>query len=138
MKLNDFRKDDRAVMSEINITPFVDVMLVLLIVFIVATPMIHNSSNIHLPSSKVHKVINQSETLKLEIDINGTYLLNQISIPVNALESELRRASNKNPQLSISIFGDKNVPYEYVAKAIAIMHRAGLTKVGFITIPTHP
>ena len=123
------------VMNEINMTPLVDVMLVLLIIFIITVPVMKHSVNIDLPLASNEVQINKPETLRLSVDAQGRYFLNETPVTDEALAPQLKAAAAKNPQPDLHIRGDKAVRYERVAQAMAAAQQAGLRKIGFITEP---
>jgi biopolymer transport protein ExbD len=123
------------VMNEINMTPLVDVMLVLLIIFIITVPVMKHSVNIDLPIASNEVQITKPETLRLSVDAQGQYFLNEIPVADNDLTPQLKAAAAKNPQPDLHIRGDKAVRYERVAQAMAAAQQAGLRKIGFITEP---
>jgi biopolymer transport protein ExbD len=123
------------VMNEINMTPLVDVMLVLLIIFIITVPVMKHSVNIDLPLASNEVQITQPETLRLSVDAQGRYFLNETPVADEALAPQLKAAAAKNPQPDLHIRGDKAVRYERVAQAMAAAQQAGLRKIGFITEP---
>jgi len=125
------------VMNEINMTPLVDVMLVLLIIFIITVPVMKHSVNIDLPRASNEQQLIKPETLRLSVDATGSYYLDDAKIPENALAPQLKLAAAQNPQPDLHIRGDKAVRYERVAKAMAAAQQAGLRKIGFITEPNH-
>ncbi len=127
--------DTDEVMNEINMTPMVDIMLVLLIIFIITIPVMKDSVNIDLPrASSVAQNI-QPDTLRLSVDAAGRYFLNDTPVADDALPARLQAAAAQNPQPDLHIRGDKAVRYERVAQAMAAAQRAGLRKIGFITEP---
>lgn len=127
--------DTDEVMNEINMTPMVDIMLVLLIIFIITIPVMKDSVNIDLPrASSVAQNI-QPDTLRLSVDASGGYFLNDAAVTDDALPARLQAAAAQNPQPELHIRGDKAVRYERVAQAMAAAQRAGLRKIGFITEP---
>ncbi len=123
------------VMNEINMTPLVDVMLVLLIIFIITVPVMKHSVNIELPIASNEVQITKPETLRLSVDAQGQYFLNETPVADNDLAPQLKAAAAKNPQPDVHIRGDKAVRYERVAQAMAAAQQAGLRKIGFITEP---
>jgi biopolymer transport protein ExbD len=127
--------DTDEVMNEINMTPLVDVMLVLLIIFIITVPVMKHSVNIDLPLASNQVQITQPETLRLSVDAQGRYFLNETPVADDALAPQLKAAAAKNPQPDLHIRGDKAVRYERVAQAMAAAQQAGLRKIGFITEP---
>jgi biopolymer transport protein ExbD len=127
--------DTDEVMNEINMTPLVDVMLVLLIIFIITVPVMKHSVNIDLPLASNQVQITQPETLRLSVDAQGRYFLNETLVADEQLAPQLKAAAAKNPQPDLHIHGDKAVRYERVAQAMAAAQQAGLRKIGFITEP---
>ena len=123
------------VMNEINMTPLVDVMLVLLIIFIITVPVMKHAVHIDLPSAKNQPLETRPETIRLSVDAKGDYYLNQDMIEDKDLLDMLKVESTKIPQPELHIRGDKNVKYERVAQAMAAAQQAGLRKIGFITEP---
>ena len=127
--------DDDGVMNEINMTPLVDVMLVLLIIFIVTIPVMKHSVNIDLPRATNQPQDAKPQTLRLGVDGQGTYYLNDEAIDDAALTQRFAQEAAKEPQPELHIRGDKSVRYERVAQAMAAAQRSGLKKIGFITEP---
>jgi biopolymer transport protein ExbD len=123
------------VMNEINMTPLVDVMLVLLIIFIITVPVMKHSVNIDLPIASNEVQITKPETLRLSVDAKGQYFLNEIPVADEDLAPQLKAAAAKNPQPDVHIRGDKAVRYERVAQAMAAAQQARLRKIMFITEP---
>jgi len=127
--------NDDDVMNEINMTPMVDIMLVLLIIFIITVPVMKHSVNIDLPRAANEAQNIQPETLRLSVDAQGLYFMNDLQITDAELEPLLKTAAVQNPQPELHIRGDKAVRYERVAQAMAAAQQAGLRKIGFITEP---
>ncbi len=127
--------DTDEVMNEINMTPLVDVMLVLLIIFIITVPVMKHSVNIDLPRANNEVQIVKPETVRLTVDANGVYFLNEAKVEDANLAPRFRAAAALNPQPELHIRGDKAVRYERVAQAMAAAQQAGLRKIGFITEP---
>ena len=123
------------VMNEINMTPLVDVMLVLLIIFIITVPVMKHAVNIDLPRATNQPQDAKPETIRLSVDSNGTYYWNESAIEEGQLEAQLKQAAARNPQPELHIRGDKAVRYERVAEAMAAAQLAGVKKIGFITEP---
>jgi biopolymer transport protein ExbD len=126
---------DGEVMNEINMTPLVDVMLVLLIIFIITVPVMKHAVNIELPTATSQPQQSKPETLRLAVDAQGAYFLNQAPVAADALEKLLQAEAAKEPQPELHIRGDKAARYEFVAQAMAAAQRAGLRKIGFVTEP---
>ena len=131
--LNAGNDDD--VMNEINMTPMVDIMLVLLIIFIITIPVMKHSVNIDLPRATNEAQNIKPETIRLSVDAQGAYYVNEVSVADAVLGAQLQAAAAQNPQPELHIRGDKAVRYERVAEAMALAQQAGLRKIGFITEP---
>lgn len=126
---------DDEVMSEINMIPFIDVMLVLLIIFIITVPVMKHAVNIELPRASNEKEEIQPQELSLSVQADGTYWIDDKPVTDDELPVLLHEASEKTPQPLLSIRGDRDVRYERVVQAMALAHQSGLTKIGFITEP---
>jgi biopolymer transport protein ExbD len=129
--------DSDEVMNEINMTPLVDVMLVLLIIFIITVPVMKHAVNIDLPRATNVAQDSKPETIRLSVDAAGQYYWNDVPVADADLAPQLRAAAAKQPQPELHIRGDKAVRYERVAQVMASAQQAGLRKIGFITEPVH-
>jgi biopolymer transport protein ExbD len=127
------REDSDEVMSEINMTPLVDVMLVLLVIFIITVPVIQHAVKVELPRASSSRDTTPPENLQLAVDAQGQFFLGKQPVAGDALETLLREQAARDPQPQLYIRGDKKVPYEHVAQAMTAAQRAGLTKIGFVT-----
>jgi len=127
--------DADEVMNEINMTPLVDVMLVLLIIFIITVPVMKHSVNVDLPRATNQPELVKPETLRLSVAADGSYYWNGQAIADADLGTRLQAEAAKEPQPDLHIRGDKEVRYERVAQAMAAAQRAGLRKIGFVTDP---
>ena len=125
------------VMNEINMTPLVDVMLVLLIIFIITVPVMKHAVNVDLPRATNRAVDPKPQTVRLIVDAQGTYYWNDVKVADASLFALLAAEGAKNPQPDLHIRGDKEVRYERVAQAMAAAQRAGIRKIGFITEPAN-
>ncbi|NML46054.1 biopolymer transporter ExbD [Ramlibacter sp. G-1-2-2] len=130
--------DTDDVMNEINMTPLVDVMLVLLIVFMITVPVMKDAVNINLPHATSTPVEVKPETIRLSVDPQGHYFWNEQQLADADLEPRLAAAAAANPQPELHLRGDKDARYEKVAQALAAAQRAGLHKIGFVTDPQKP
>jgi biopolymer transport protein ExbD len=128
-------QDDSEVLSEINMVPLIDVMLVLLIVFMITVPVMKNSIDVDLPQATAQRSQDKPETIRLSVDAEGRYHWNDASVTDGELQTRLETASQQEPQPELHIRGDKSVRYERVAQAMAAAQRAGVRKLGFITEP---
>jgi len=132
--IQDDRSDD-SIMSEINMTPMVDVMLVLLIIFIITLPVIQQAVKIELPKANSVRNEVKPESVQLTIDDKGQIFWNSTAIDLKTFDGYAAKAAQKEPQPEINLRADKSVKYEYVAQVLAGSRRAGLTKLGFVTEP---
>lgn len=125
------------VMNEINMTPLVDVMLVLLIIFIITVPVMKHAVNVDLPRATNQAQVVKPQTILLSVNAQGNYYWNETRVEDDALPALLQAEATKNPQPDLHIRGDKDVRYERVAQAMAAAQQAGIKKIGFITEPKH-
>ena len=132
--IQDEQNDD-SIMSEINMTPMVDVMLVLLIIFIITLPVIQQAVKVELPKANSVRNEVKPESIQLSIDANGQIFWNSTAIDLKKFDGYAEKAAQKEPQPEINLRADKAVKYEYVAQVLAASRRAGLTKLGFVTEP---
>ena len=130
--------DNDEVMNEINMTPLVDIMLVLLIIFIITIPVMKHAVNIELPRASNQPQDAKPQTIRLTVDAEGKYFWNDEAVDEAKLNSLLQAEAQKKPQASLHIRGDRAVRYERGAQAMAAAQRAGMTQIGFITERTSP
>ncbi len=130
--------DSDEVMSEINMTPLVDVMLVLLIIFMITVPVMKHAVDIELPRASSAAQNAKPQTIRLSVDAQGIYFWNEARIDDAQLLEQLQAAAARNPQPELHIRGDRAVRYERVAQAMSAAKRAGIQKIGFVTDPTLP
>ncbi|MBK6593201.1 MAG: biopolymer transporter ExbD [Burkholderiales bacterium] len=135
--LDDTLDADTPILNEINMTPLVDVMLVLLIIFIITVPVMKHAITVALPSATAQPLATKPETLQLSVDAQGTTFLNQSPLTEAELATRLQAEARKEPQPELHIRGDKAVRYEFVAQAMAQAQQAGLRKINFVTEPRH-
>ena len=128
--------DTDDVMNEINMTPLVDVMLVLLIIFIITVPVMKHAVNIDLPRATNEREETKPQTIQLSVAADGSYFWNQEKVDDATMVSRLAAEGARDPQPELHIRGDKDVRYERVARAMAAAQKAGVRKIGFITDPT--
>ena len=123
------------VMNEINMTPLVDVMLVLLIIFIITVPVMKHAVNIDLPRATNQPEDTKPQTVRLSVASDGSYYWNENKVTDEAMAAMLKEEGAKDPQPDLHIRGDKDVRYERVAQAMAAAQQAGVRKIGFVTDP---
>ena len=128
--------DSGGPMAEINVTPLVDVMLVLLIIFMITTPMMNHKVKVDLPVKTVTAAEDEKATpMTLAIDDAGQMYLDDALIDQRGLEDRLRREALRTPQPMIELRADKTTQYKQIAEAMATVKNAGIRKLGFITEP---
>jgi biopolymer transport protein ExbD len=127
---------DDEVISAINTTPLVDVMLVLLIIFLITIPVVTTSIPVSLPKERVEVRESKPENVIISVDTSGNiYWYDAKLANVDALVTKLKVVSTKKPQPEVQIRGDMAARYEGVGKVLLACQRAGITKVAFITEP---
>jgi len=128
--------DDDAVVSDINTTPLVDVMLVLLIIFLITIPVVTHTVPVKLPHETNHVRETKPENISISVDKSGRIYWSQERIAnAEALTARLKTVSTKLPQPEVEIRGDSEAKYESIGRVIFACQRAGIVKIGFITEP---
>lgn len=122
-------------MADINVTPMVDVMLVLLVIFIISAPMFTHAVKLDLPKAQAQANPQQAASVSLVIDAKGQVYWNDEAVAATALDARLAEASKLDPQPELQLRADKNTRYEVVAQVMAAAQTAGLSKLGFVTEP---
>ncbi|EDM82886.1 MAG: biopolymer transporter ExbD [Gammaproteobacteria bacterium] len=133
MSFNSY--DDQQEMSEINMTPLVDVMLVLLIIFIITVPVITHSVKVDLPQASQQPTEVKPDVVTLTVQRDGSLMWNDESLTFENLELRLQAVAQQEKQPELRIQGDKAVEYEKVIQVMAAAQRAGVEKLGFMTEP---
>lgn len=126
---------DDEVMSEINMTPLVDVMLVLLIIFIITIPVINHAIKIDLPRASTQPSDVKPPHVDLSIDAAGEVSWNGVVLDAQSLGSRIAEAAAQQPQPELHLRADRKTPYEKVAQVMAAAQNGGMGKIGFITDP---
>jgi len=127
------RRARRALVSDINVTPLVDVMLVLLIIFMITSPMLVSGINVDLPETTASPVTGQDEPLTVTIKNKGEIYLLETRIERKELANKLTNVTKEKKDARIFVRGDKNVPYGEVVNVVAEIHAAGFSKVALIS-----
>ena len=122
-------------MSEINVTPFVDVMLVLLVIFMVTTPLMVSGMDVDLPRAEAPPLKASEDQLVLSITADRRYYINKSEIPLGELDRRLSAIARENPGQDVFLKADGSVPYEAVTQLMAAAKSAGIEKVGLVTQP---
>ena len=126
--------DTDEVMNEINMTPLVDVMLVLLIIFLITIPVVTQSINLQLPKERNVPTQTKPENVLLAVSKDGDVYWNTRKVPdMESLVADLKKEAVKDPQPEVHIRGDEEARYEAVGRLVVACQRAGIAKVGFIT-----
>ncbi|MBK8171236.1 MAG: biopolymer transporter ExbD [Sandaracinaceae bacterium] len=125
----------RAPLSEINVTPMVDVMLVLLIIFMVSAPLLSTGVTVDLPSARAPAMQMHDEKLLLTVTEDQKVYLGENEVPYDRLEDVLLHNARLQSEKELYVQADENVPYGFVVKVLAIVRRAGIEKLGLVTDP---
>ncbi len=127
--------DDDDAVSEINVTPLVDVMLVLVIILLVTAPLVTQSVNVALPKTASTTPDIQKQPLQLGVDAKGVITLNKVAIEnLDALDVKLRNELAQNPEVAVHVWADEAVNYGKVAEMMATVQHAGISKMAFVTM----
>jgi biopolymer transport protein TolR len=125
----------KAPIGEINVTPLVDVMLVLLIIFMVSAPMMNTGVDVDLPAAQAPQVQIDEEKLLLTVSKDQKVYLGRDEVPYDRLEAALLSNDRMQREKELYVQADETVPYGFVVKVIAIVKKAGITKLGLVTDP---
>jgi biopolymer transport protein TolR len=126
--------DSGGEMSEINVTPLVDVMMVLLVVFMVTAPLLTQVVRVKLPKTEQTEPAPDKHVAILSINAAGEPLLDDRPVPLETLETELKALLNKDPEISVQLQADKAAIFDAVAKVMASAQRSGIAKLSFVTL----
>ncbi len=123
-------------MAEINTTPLVDVMLVLLVIFIITAPLLTHAIRLDLPQAQAPASAEKPDTITVSIDAQGRVYWNDAPVTdASALEARMREAAARTPQPDLHLRADQQVVYRKVAEVMAAAQQSGLSKIGFVTDP---
>ncbi len=135
------QRNSLVTLSDINITPLLDLAFVLLIIFVITTPLLEQGLNLKLPAGgRPDQPLDKSDIRTVEVSPQGRYLLQGRVMAAGQVESELVRAFRGNPNLYVYIRADENVPFKYITELIDRCNRNGIIKYSFRTVPPerHP
>ena len=121
--------------SDINVTPLVDVMLVLLVIFILTAPLLTSAIRLDLPQAKAAQAGEAPEALSLSLKASGELFINDKPVTLAALPSQLQQLANQKPNLEVQLRVDQAVPYGQVLELMSLAQLAGLSRIGFVTAP---
>lgn len=127
------QRNRRRLINEINVTPMVDVMLVLLIIFMITSPMLVAGVDVDLPQTDSSPISGSFNPLTVSITQNQEIFLLETKIDPSTLIDKLKEASKENKNIRIFVKGDKNIPYGKIVEIMASIHNAGFTKVALVS-----
>jgi biopolymer transport protein TolR len=127
--------DDRRVMAEINVTPLVDVMLVLLVIFMVTAPMMQQGVQVNLPKADTKAMTTQDETVVVTVNKSGKVFINKDEIPASDLRNRLTAMFAAREKKEVFLKADGGVPYGEVVRTMADIKGAGIERLGMVTEP---
>jgi len=123
-------------MSDINMTPLIDVMLVLLVIFMITAPLMSSSLKLDLPRTDAAAPSHTPEFIAVALDAQGRWHFGDEALDVAAFTARVADAARRNPRLEVQLRADRSVPYGRVAELIGIVQKAGLTRIGFVAEPS--
>jgi biopolymer transport protein ExbD len=129
-------RGDAQPMAEINTTPLVDVMLVLLIIFIITAPLLTHAIKIDLPQARSLSSPEKPQTVTISIDDHGDLFWNGEPLPRDTLQTRLAEAAAKTPQPELHLRADRDTRYQVLAEVMSMARVAGVTRIGFVTDPS--
>ena len=125
-------------MSEINVTPLVDVMLVLVVIFIITAPLLASSIKLELPKTDAAQTSAVPTFVTVVIDKSAQIFLNDQTTDLAALADSLKKSATANPDTEVQLRADEAVPYGRVVEVMGVAQKAGLNRIGFVAQPTPP
>ena len=125
-------------MSDINVTPLVDVMLVLVVIFIITAPLLASAIRLDLPRTDAAKAVDAPRFVTLVIDKTGQAFLNDKPQPLDELARQLAQTARQHPDTELQLRADEAVPYGKVVEVMGVAQKAGLSRIGFVAEPSPP
>ena len=122
-------------MSDINMTPLIDVMLVLLVIFIITAPLMTSSLKLDLPKSDAAQPSEAPQSIAVALDKDGRTFVGDQPVDAAQLQARIAEAARRNRQTEVQLRADRSVPYGRVAELIGVVQKAGLTRIGFVAEP---
>ncbi|WP_243372057.1 protein TolR [Geotalea sp. SG265] len=135
MELGSRDNNSRSTMAQINVTPLVDVMLVLLVIFMVTAPMMQQGVQVNLPKAETKALAPQEETVIVTLERSGRIFINKNEVPQGELKSRLSGMFASRTKKEVFLKADKDVPYGEVVKTMAEIKGAGIERLGMVTEP---
>ncbi len=141
----NIRRDRRRPMADINVVPYIDVMLVLLVIFMITAPLLSQGVKVDLPHATAQAIGADKEPIVVSVDAQGNYYLNIATDPnqpidavnlVNSVSTELRSDAQQSQSRQVLVKGDQHVDYGKVMQAMVLLQQAGAASVGLVTDPT--
>ena len=126
------RTRSQAPMSEINVTPLVDVMLVLLVIFILTAPLLTSAIRLDLPKAEGAQAGQAPVAVTLVVNPQGQVFFNDLAIPLSALAVQLKAVATQRPDTEVQLRADQTVPYGRVVEVMGVAQKAGLSRIGFV------
>jgi len=131
----ELNRGSRRLMSEINVTPFVDVMLVLLIIFMVTAPMMMQGVDVNLPQTTTEPIASEEERLVISLTGKKEIYLNEYKISLESLQRKMKIIFQNKPESAVFLRADRNLPYGFVMEVMAAMRQSGIKRIGMVTEP---
>jgi biopolymer transport protein ExbD/biopolymer transport protein TolR len=122
-------------MSDINMTPLIDVMLVLLVIFMITAPLMTSSLKLDLPKTDAAQPSDTPQFVSVALDKDGHLFYGEEAVDAAAFADRVAAAARRNPQTEVQLRADKAVPYGRVAELIGVVQKAGLSRIGFVADP---
>ncbi len=135
MEIGSRNGGDRGTMSQINVTPLVDVMLVLLVIFMVTAPMMQQGVQVNLPKAAAKALPAQEESVVVSVERSGRVFINSGEVPADQLQAKLSEMFATRSKKEVFLKADKDVPYGEVVKTMAEIKGAGIERLGMVTEP---
>ena len=133
--LVELNRGSRRLLAEINVTPFVDVMLVLLIIFMVTAPMMMQGVDVNLPRTKTETITSEEERLVISITAKREIYLNEYKISLDSLQKKLHTIFQNRPDRAVFFRADQTLPYGFVMEVMAAVRQSGIKRMGMVTEP---
>jgi biopolymer transport protein TolR len=127
------RSNKSSPMSDINMTPLIDVMLVLLVIFMITAPLMTSSLKLELPRAEGAQPSDAPQFISVALDPQGKLFFGDEPLETAAFATRVAEVARKNPRTEVQLRADKGVPYGRVAEVIGMVQKAGLTRIGFVT-----